>query len=115
MRWYSGELRNKGCRSLVMLLSLTFSPALVTGQSAASASGGPSGGTSVQAMPAPVNSSTYQGSLVKQPVVPGVRPLSLDEAIRMGLQYNLGLVLSGVNASTAGGQRLEDLLDMLAN
>src|ERR1700693_877016 len=104
MRWYSGELRNKGCRSLGMLLSFTFSPPLVRGQSAASASGGADGsaGMSVQAMPAQLNSSTYQGSLVKQPVVPGVRPVSLDEAIRMGLQYNLGLVLSGVNASTAG-------------
>jgi outer membrane protein TolC len=115
MRWYSGELRNKGCRSLVMLLSLTFSPALVTGQSAASASGGSYGnaGMSVQAMPAQVNSSTYQGSLVKQPVVPGVRPVSLDEAIRMGLQYNLGLVLSGVNATTAGAQRLQQLQALL--
>jgi outer membrane protein TolC len=60
-----------------------------------------------------VNSSTYQGSIVKQPAVPGVRPLSLDEAIRMGLQYNLGLVLSGVNASTAGAQRLQQLQALL--
>jgi hypothetical protein len=109
MRWYSGELRSKGCRSLLMLLSLTFSPALLPGQSAAPAGGG----SSVQAMPAQVNSSTYQGSIVKQPVVPGVRPLSLDEAIRMGLQYNLGLVLSGVNANTAGAQRLQQLQSLL--
>ena len=85
MRWYSGELRSKGCRSLLMLLSLTFSPALLPGQSAAPAGGG----SSVQAMPAQVNSSTYQGSIVKQPAVPGVRALSLDEAIRMGLQLSL--------------------------
>ncbi len=92
-----------------MLLSLTFSPALLPGQSAAPAGGG----SSVQAMPAQVTSSTYQGSIVKQPVVPGVRPLSLDEAIRMGLQYNLGLVLSGVNANTAGAQRLQQLQSLL--
>jgi outer membrane protein TolC len=113
MRWYSGELRSKGCRSLVMLLSLTFSPALVPGQSTAPGGGGSSGNGGVQAMPAQVNSSTYQGSIVKQPATPGVLPLSLDEAIRMGLQYNLGLVLSGVNASTAGAQRLQQLQSLL--
>ena len=115
MRWYSGALRSKGCRSVVMLLSLTFSPALLPGQSATPTGSGSSGsgGMSVQAMPAQVNSSTYQGSIVKQPAVPGVRPLSLDEAIRMGLQYNLGLVLSGVNASTAGAQRLQQLQALL--
>jgi outer membrane protein TolC len=64
-------------------------------------------------MPAQANSSSYQGSIVKQPAVPGVLPLSLDEAIRMGLQYNLGLVLSGVNASTAGAQRLQQLQSLL--
>jgi outer membrane protein TolC len=60
-----------------------------------------------------VNSSTYQGSIVKQAPVPGVLPLSLDQAIRMGLQYNLGLVLSGVNAGSAGAQRLQQLQALL--
>jgi outer membrane protein TolC len=60
-----------------------------------------------------VNSSTYQGSLVKQAPVPGVLPVSLDQAIRMGLQYNLGLVLSGVNAGSAGAQRLQQLQALL--
>jgi outer membrane protein TolC len=115
MRWYSGALRSKGCRSVVMLLSLIFSPALLLGQSATATGSGSSGsgGSSVQATPAQVNSNTYQGSIVKQPAVPGVRALSLDEAIRMGLQYNLGLVLSGVNASTAGAQRLQQLQALL--
>jgi outer membrane protein TolC len=67
----------------------------------------------VQALPAQVTSSTYQGSLVKQAPVPGVLPLSLDQAIRMGLQYNLGLVLSGVNAGSAGAQRLQQLQSLL--
>jgi len=67
----------------------------------------------VQATPAQVNSSTYQGSLVKQAPVPGVLPVSLDQAIRMGLQYNLGLVLSGVNAGSAGAQRLQQLQALL--
>ena len=60
-----------------------------------------------------MNSSTYQGSIVKQAPVPGVLPLPLDQAIRMGLQYNLGLVLSGVNAGMAGAQRLQQLQALL--
>jgi outer membrane protein TolC len=67
----------------------------------------------LQATPAQVNSGTYQGSLVKQALVPGVLPVSLDQAIRMGLQYNLGLVLSGVNAGSAGAQRLQQLQALL--
>jgi outer membrane protein TolC len=99
----------------MLLLSLTFIPSISPGQSTAPATGGSSGtgGTSVQAMPAQVTSSTYQGSVVSQALVPGVRPLSLEEAIRMGLQYNLGLVLSGVNAGTAGAQRLQQLQSLL--
>ena len=69
--------------------------------------------SAVQAMPAQVNSNTYQGSIVKQAPVPGVLPLSLDLAIRMGLQYNLGLVLSGVNAGSAGAQQLQQLQALL--
>jgi len=68
---------------------------------------------SVQAAPAQVNSSTYQGSLVKQAPVPGVLPLTLDQAIRMGLQYNLGLVLSGTNATSARAQQLQQLQALL--
>ena len=64
-------------------------------------------------MPAQVNSNTYQGSIVKQAPVPGVLPLSLDLAIHMGLQYNLGLVLSGVNAGSAGAQQLQQLQALL--
>jgi outer membrane protein TolC len=113
-------LRGKGWRSLVTLLSLPFlpfaSPAqFVTsgGGSNSSSSSGSSAGTAVQAMPAQVNSNTYQGSIVKQSLVPGVLPLSLDLAIRMGLQYNLGLVLSGVNAGSAGAQQLQQLQALL--
>jgi outer membrane protein TolC len=115
MRWLPGELWGMGWRPLVLLLSLTISPAVSPGQSAGTGSSGGSGSvaTSVQAMPAQVNSSTYQGSIVKQAPVPGVLPLPLDQAIRMGLQYNLGLVLSGVNAGIAGAQRLQQLQSLL--
>jgi outer membrane protein TolC len=105
MRRYRGELWGMEWRSLVILFSLSLSPVASPGQT--------SGGSSVQATPAQVNSNTYQGSLVKQVPVPGVLPLSLDQAISMGLKYNLGLVLSGVNAGSAGAQRLQQLQALL--
>jgi outer membrane protein TolC len=105
-----------------MLLSLTFSPpaalaqfptAGASGSQSSGSSGSSSGRPSVQAAPAQVNSDTYKGSLVKQAPVPGVLPLSLDQAIRMGLQYNLGLVLSSTNAGSAGAQQLQQLQALL--
>jgi outer membrane protein TolC len=98
MRSKSGGLWGTGWGSL-MLLGLTLSP--------------PPSHAQVQAAPAQVNSNTYQGSLVKQAPVPGVLPLTLDQAIRMGLQYNLGLVLSTTNAGSAGAQQLQQLQALL--
>jgi outer membrane protein TolC len=111
MRRFRGELR--GMKWLVMLFGLASIPAVSLGQSTTSAAGSGSTGGSVQATPAQVTSSTYQGSIVKQAPVPGVLPVSLDLAIRMGLQYNLGLVLSGVNAGSAKAQRLQQLQALL--
>jgi outer membrane protein TolC len=117
MRRYRVGLWGMEWRSLVILFSLSLSPVASLGQfanqSAPSASSGSSSASSVQAQPAQVNSGTYQGSIVKRAPVPGVLPLSLDEAIRMGLQYNLGLVLSGVNSGSAGAQRLQQLQALL--
>src|SRR5258708_13147345 len=125
MRRKPGELWGTGWGSLVVLLSLAFIPAASLGQGPAASqgqfpatggsgsSGSSSGGPSVQATPAQVNSNTYQGSIVKQAPVPGVLPLSLDQAVRMGLQYNLGLVLSGTNAESAGAHQLHQFQPLL--
>jgi outer membrane protein TolC len=118
MRRNSGALWGTG---LVMLLSVTLSPPASPGQQPSGAGGGfggsgkPSSSSSgsVQASPAQVNSNTYQGSLVKQAPVPGVLALTLDQAIHMGLQYNLGLVLSGTNAGSAKAQQLQQLQALL--
>jgi outer membrane protein TolC len=120
MRRNSGALWGAG---LIMLLSVTLSPPGSQGQGQPSGaggfggtgaqSGGNSSGMSVQAEPAQVNNSTYQGSLVKQAPVPGVLALTLDQAIHMGLQYNLGLVLSGTNAGSAKAQQLQQLQALL--
>ncbi len=115
MRRLQGELRGTEWRSLTVLLSLTFSPLAGLAQLGGSSSSTStvSAQPSVQAAPAQVTSSTYQGSIVKQAPVPGVYPLSLDHAVQMGLQYNLGLVLSGVNSGSAGAQRLQQLQALL--
>jgi outer membrane protein TolC len=105
----------RGGLPLLMLLGLGFAPAaraqFATSPSTGSASS--SSAPTVQAMPAQITSSTYQGSVVRQALVPGVLPLSLDQAIHMGLQYNLGLVLSGINAGSASAQRLQQLQALL--
>ena len=67
----------------------------------------------MQSSPAQITSQTYQGSLAKQTPVAGVYPLSLDQAIHLGLQYNLGLILSGTNSGAAGAQRLQSLQALL--
>ncbi|MGA8528234.1 MAG: TolC family protein, partial [Acidobacteriaceae bacterium] len=46
-------------------------------------------------------------------VRPGVLPLSLAEAIQMGLRYNLGLLLTSQNVQSARGSRLEELQALL--
>lgn len=57
--------------------------------------------------------ASYQGSVIRERASAGVRPLSLDEAIQMGLQYNLGLIMAGQNVRTAGGRRLQALQPLL--
>src|ERR1700730_16908351 len=117
MRRKPGGLWGTGWRPVVVLLGLASIPATSPGQATTLGGGGSSASRpsvpSVQAAPAQVNSNTYQGSIVKQAPVPGVLPLSLDQAIRMGLQYNLGLVLSGTNAGSVGAQQLQRLQALL--
>src|SRR5580704_18967519 len=117
MRRKPGEWWGTGWRPVVVLLGLAFVPGKSPGQATTLGGSGSSANNSsvpsVQAAPAQVNSNTYQGSIVKQAPVPGVLPLSLDQAIRMGLQYNLGLVLSGTNAGSAGAQQLQQLQALL--
>ena len=57
--------------------------------------------------------SSYAGSIAGEPAVPDVRDLSLDQAIQMGLKYNLGLILSVQNTRTAAGERLQSLQALL--
>ena len=46
-------------------------------------------------------------------LVPGVLPLSLQDAIDRGLKQNLGLLFSNADIRSAGGQRWEQLSALL--
>jgi outer membrane protein TolC len=65
-------------------------------------------------IPAPQQGgSGYQGSVTDEKAVPGVLPLSLDDAIQRGLKHNLGYVLSSENITSANGSRLQELQALL--
>jgi outer membrane protein TolC len=49
----------------------------------------------------------YVGSVEAVPVTPGVRQLSLGEAIDLGIQHNLALTLAHLNQKTAEAQKLQ--------
>jgi outer membrane protein TolC len=58
-------------------------------------------------------SSPYYGSVTAVPPVDEVVPLTLDDAIRLGLENNLALTLARDQQKTASGQRLEALNGLL--
>ncbi|MHB8303181.1 MAG: TolC family protein [Acidobacteriaceae bacterium] len=57
--------------------------------------------------------NTYQGSVVQRKATAATMPLSLDEAISMGLRNNLGSILQNTNVQSAGGQKLQQLQALL--
>ena len=65
-----------------------------------------------QAIPGTLGVSPFAGSTPAK-LVPGVQPLSLQEAIDRGLRQNLGLLLSDANIRSARGQRWEQLSALL--
>ena len=65
-----------------------------------------------QAIPGTSGVSPFAGS-VPAKLVPGVMPLSLQDAINRGLKQNLGLLLSHADIGSARGQRWEQLSALL--
>jgi outer membrane protein TolC len=72
----------------------------------------PSSSSPGQAIPGTLGVSPFSGS-VPAKLVPGVMPLSLQEAIDRGLKQNLGVLLSNTDIRTARGQRWEQLSALL--
>jgi len=65
-----------------------------------------------QAIPGTSGVSPFAGSVPAR-LVPGVIPLSLQDAIDRGLKQNLGLLLSNTDIRSARGQRWEQLSALL--
>jgi outer membrane protein TolC len=65
-----------------------------------------------QAIPGTQGVNPFSGS-VPAKLVPGILPLSLQDAINRGLKQNLGLLLSNSEIRAARGQRWEQLSAML--
>jgi outer membrane protein TolC len=65
-----------------------------------------------QAIPGTQGVSSFAGS-VPAKLVPGILPLSLQDAINRGLKQNLGLLLSNADIRSARGQRWEQLSALL--
>jgi outer membrane protein TolC len=72
----------------------------------------PSPSTPGQAIPGTLGVSSFAGSVTTK-LVPGVLPLSLQDAIDRGLKQNLGLLLSDADIRSARGQRWEQLSSLL--
>jgi outer membrane protein TolC len=68
--------------------------------------------TQSQGTPGTTPANPYAGS-VPTKVVPGVIPLSLQQAIDLALKQNLGLLLSRADTRAARGQRWEELSALL--
>jgi outer membrane protein TolC len=103
-----------------LALSIAFAGFAASGQtSSSSSSSSSSGSSSTQSggfgpsVPTPADSSVYQGSVVTDKATGDVIPLSIERAINMGLQHNLGLIVSQSNESTASGERLQQLQNLL--
>jgi outer membrane protein TolC len=85
-------------------------PGAVPGPQATSTSGS----TSPAAPLAPQTSQNFQGSVPGQ-LVPGVLPISLEDAIDRGLKTNLGLLLSNQGVRSTRGTRWQQLSNLLPN
>jgi outer membrane protein TolC len=66
-----------------------------------------SGSARAQANPNNSAQNAYTGSVQAVAVTPGVRSLSLDDAIRLGIENNLALTLAHQNQKSAEAQKLQ--------
>lgn len=111
----------------IVLILTVFSPVAKNPLSAQSLPGpaatpsgnsGSSAGTGTYAAPsspaAAQGQSSFTGS-VPSKLVPGVLPISLNDAINRGLKQNLGLLLSSQDVGSARGQRWQQLSSLLPN
>ena len=65
-----------------------------------------------QNVPATTAANPFNGSVPRK-LIPGRMPLSLQDAINLGLKHNLGLLLSNADTRAARGERWQELSALL--
>jgi outer membrane protein TolC len=103
-----------GPRRAVLLATVLFGGAVTSRAQIATTPGTSTPGANApgQAIPGTLGVSPFAGS-VPAKLVPGILPLSLQDAIDRGLKQNLGLLLSNADILSARGQRWEQLSALL--
>jgi outer membrane protein TolC len=99
-----------------LLAQIPAGPVATPPGNSTSSSGTPtySGPSSASSPAAAQGQSSFTGS-VPSKLVPGVLPISLEDAINRGLKQNLGLLLSSQDVGSARGQRWQQLSALLPN
>jgi outer membrane protein TolC len=93
-------------RTLVLALAATGS-CFLSGELAAQTAPGPA------PTAAAASAQSFQGSVATGEVSPQPIDLTLDDAMQRGLKTNLGVILSGTQASASRAQRLSQLQSLL--
>ncbi len=99
--------------ALLLAVAIAASAQLPAGATATSSGSQSSSSSTVQLTPAPSQSQSDFSGSVPTKAVPGVLPLSLQDAIDRGLKQNLGALLSSADITSARGQRWKQLSDLL--
>lgn len=63
--------------------------------------------------PGGAGDQSFRGSVIREKATAGNLDLTLDDAIRRGLRYNLGVILQSSDIKSANGQRLSELQQLL--
>ncbi|HET7100939.1 MAG TPA: TolC family protein, partial [Terriglobia bacterium] len=85
----------------------------INSYSAGAGGAGPSAADSSASMQQEAQQNPFFGGAPPGPAQPGVMQLSLNDAIRLGLKYNLGILMSGQATRQARGARIRALSKLL--
>ncbi len=108
---YSGGMISAQQAPAPQALSLPASGRISLGQVSAQQTTLPAGSSVIQ--PSVMVTGNYQGSVPDAAVESGPLRLSMGDAIKRGLQANLGVITSDVTSATVRAQRLQVLSQML--
>ena len=100
-------------RWVAIAIGIALSPACTQAQAGAGTGTNVALPSPVQLNPQQVQASNYQASVSDGKPVPGILPLTLDDAVARGLRLNLGLILTDNNRLAARSTELTQLQSLL--